>query len=79
MGPEPSWQRSLFRDRRNLGWMDYSAKTSADRGPLYEIEPKGAGTQLQLKPIMMTLHPADVELCNEVEAYRSDKETLPLL
>lgn len=72
-------QKSLFRDRRNFGWMGFTANPLAELGPLYKIAAASGGTFLQLKPTMMTLHAIDVELCNEAEAFLSDKELLPLL
>lgn len=72
-------QKSLFRDRRNFGWMGFTAMSLAEKGPLYAVAPASRGTFLQLKPEMMTLHLQDVELCNEAEAFLSDKDILPLL
>lgn len=72
-------QKSLFRSRRNFGWMGYSAEPLSDRGPLYAVQPLSTGSFMQLKHEMMTLHAADVELCNEAEAFLSDNGLLPLL
>ena len=71
-------QKSLFRDRRNFGWMGFSAKPLDEKGPLYATTPLYEGSFLQLKPAMMTLHAEDVDLCNEAEAFLSDRNILPL-
>lgn len=71
-------QKSLFRDRRNFGWMGFSARYLDGKGPLYAITPVNEGSFIQLKPSMMTLHAEDVDLCNEAEAFLSDKNILPL-
>lgn len=71
-------QKFLFRDRRNFGWMGFSATSLDEKGPLYAITPVNEGSFLLLKPDMMTLHAEDVDLCNEAEAFLSDKNILPL-
>lgn len=88
--PDPLWacayptmyvgmQKSLFRNRRNFGWMGYTNESLTEPGPLLAISPFGNGTLMQLKSSMMTLHKTDVEKCNEAEAYLCDKGVLPLV
>ena len=88
--PDPLWacaypkmyvgmQKNLFQNRRNFGWMGYTAEPLTEPGPLLAVSSVGNGTFMQLKPSMMTLHEADVEQCNEAEAYLCDKGVLPLM
>lgn len=70
-------QKQLYRDRQNFGWFGYSTHPLTERGPLFAVWPAGQGTLMQLKPDMMTLHAADIDLCNAAEAFLGDKGILP--